>query len=54
MLILAFVLKESLRTSFKSCPCGSGPCPYPCPCKSGHCPCPCDSVLEKVFNVWSM
>src|SRR6218665_2454384 len=48
MLILVLVLKDSLRTFFKSlswslgvrslslgsgpCPCGSGPCPYPGPC----------------------
>src|SRR6218665_1869941 len=55
MLILVLVLKDSLRTFFKSlslscswgsgpCPCpgpwGSGPCLCPGPCGSGPCPCP--------------
>src|SRR6218665_1616453 len=47
MLILVFVLvlKDSLRTFFKSLSLSwsleSGPCPCPGPWGSGPCPCPC-------------
>src|SRR6218665_2753016 len=41
------VLKDSLRTFFKSLSLswslGSGPCPCPGPCGSGPCPGPCGS-----------
>src|SRR6218665_1333816 len=46
MLILVLVLKDSLRTFFKSLSLfwslGSGPCPCPGPC--GSCPCPCPGL----------
>src|SRR6218665_476931 len=61
MLIFVLVLKDSLRTFFKSlslslgsgpcpCPCGSGPSPCPGPCGSGPCPSPgpCGLVLVSV------
>src|SRR6218665_1344650 len=50
LLMLVLVLKDSLRTFFKSvswsfgsgfCPCGAGPCP---------CPGPCGLVLVLVFS----
>src|SRR6218665_2552758 len=64
ILVLVLVLKDSLRTFFKSlslsygscpCPCpgpwGSGPCPCPGPCGSGPCPYPgpCGLVLVLVL-----
>src|SRR6218665_2695718 len=64
MLILVLVLKDSLRTFFKSlplpwslgsgsCPCpgpwGSGPCPCPSHCGSGPCPYPGPCVLVLVL-----
>src|SRR6218665_1213702 len=57
ILVLVLVLKDSLRTYFKSwrsgpCPWGSGSCPCPGPCGSGPCPYPgpCGLVLVLVFS----
>src|SRR6218665_1884648 len=61
ILDLVLVLKDSLRTFFKSLSwsLGSGPCPCPgpwgsgpCPCGSGPCPYPgpCGLVLVLVFS----
>src|SRR6218665_2367289 len=55
MLIRVLVLKDSLRTFFKSLSLssslGSGPCPCPGPCGSGPCPYPgpCGLVLFLVL-----
>src|SRR6218665_69964 len=52
--MLILVLKDSLRTFFKSLSLslGSGPCPCPGPCGSGPCPYPgpCGLVLVLVFS----
>src|SRR6218665_2038981 len=60
MLILVLVLKDSLRTFFKSLSLswslgvrslslGSCPCPCPGPCGSGPCPCPWGQVLVLIL-----
>ena len=45
--MLILVLKDSLRTKFKSLSLSLqvyvGPCPCPGPCRLGPCPCPCRS-----------